>query len=129
MTPLWGTVPKKNNPYYTAVNKAVGATLDLATRRTATPTTRRSARSSPSSDIPDVVIIPGWNMQGQIRNAIIAKFADLGPYLAGDTVKKYPNLANIPTDAWQHSVFGGKLPRSADAARRSSTSRSSTART
>lgn len=29
MTPLWGTVPKKNNPYYTAVNKAVGATLNF----------------------------------------------------------------------------------------------------
>lgn len=53
--------------------------------------------------------IPGWNMQGQIRNAITAKFADLSPYLAGDAIKKYPNLANIPTGAWQYSVFGGKL--------------------
>lgn len=29
MTPLWGTVPKKNNPYYAAVNKAVGAKLNF----------------------------------------------------------------------------------------------------
>jgi putative aldouronate transport system substrate-binding protein len=48
-------------------------------------------------------------MTGKIPSAIIGKFADLGPYLSGDAVKDYPNLAAIPTDAWQRSIFGGKL--------------------
>ena len=108
MTPLWGTVPKKNNPYYTAVNKAVGATLNFDPQDGNTYQDKIGAVLA-GSDIPDVVTIPGWNMQGQIRNAITAKFADLTPYLAGDAAKKYPNLANIPTGAWQYSVFGGKL--------------------
>jgi putative aldouronate transport system substrate-binding protein len=34
---------------------------------------------------------------------------DLGPYLAGDKVKKYPNLAAIPSDAWRMGIFGGAL--------------------
>jgi putative aldouronate transport system substrate-binding protein len=48
-------------------------------------------------------------MGGKIPSAILSKFADLGPYLSGDKVKEYPNLAAIPTDAWQRSIFGGKL--------------------
>lgn len=108
MTPLWGTVPKKDNPYYTAVNKAVGATLDFDPQDGNTYQDKIGAVLA-GSDIPDVMTIPGWNMQGQIRNAISAKFADLTPHLAGDAIKKYPNLANIPTGAWQYSVFGGKL--------------------
>lgn len=108
MTPLWGTVPKKDNPYYTAVNKAVGATLNFDPQDGNTYQDKIGAVLA-GSDVPDVMTIPGWNMQGQIRNAITAKFADLSPYLAGEAVKKYPNLANIPTGAWQYSVFGGKL--------------------
>ena len=57
----------------------------------------------------DVVVVPGWNMGGKIPSAIIGKFADLGPYLSGDAVKKYPNLAAIPSDALQRCIFGGKL--------------------
>ncbi|MFF1911580.1 extracellular solute-binding protein [Streptomyces sp. NPDC058239] len=108
MTPLWGTVPKKNNPYYTAVNKAVGATLNFDPQDGNTYQDKIGAVLA-GSDLPDAMTIPGWNMQGQIRNAISAKFADLSPYLAGEAIKKYPNLANIPTGAWQYSVFGGKL--------------------
>ncbi|MEV8308836.1 extracellular solute-binding protein [Streptomyces flavidovirens] len=108
MTPIWGTVPKKDNAYYTAVNQALGATVRFDPQDGNTYQEKIGAVLA-GSDIADIVTIPGWNMQGQIRNAIVSKFADLGPYLSGDKVEKYPNLANIPTGAWQMSVFGGKL--------------------
>ena len=62
-----------------------------------------------SSDIPDLVCIPDWEFQGQIPQAISSRFADLGPFLSGDKVLDYPNLAAIPTEAWGPSVFGGAL--------------------
>jgi putative aldouronate transport system substrate-binding protein len=108
MTPIWGTVPKKNNAYYKALNKALGSTVQFDPQDGNTYQEKIGAVLA-SSGIPDLVTIPGWNMKGQIRNAIEAKFADLGPYLSGDNIKKYPNLANIPTGSWQMAVFGGKL--------------------
>ena len=37
--------------------------------------------------------------------------ADLTPYLSGDAVKEYPNLAAIPTFAWKNSgcAYNGKI--------------------
>ena len=43
------------------------------------------------------------------RQAAKGLFTDLSPYLAGDKVEKYPNLANIPTAAWKYSCFEGGL--------------------
>lgn len=48
-----------------------------------------------------------WELVGKIPNAVTAKFMDLGPYLAGDRVKKSPNLAAIPSDSWRMGIFGG----------------------
>ncbi|WP_157902753.1 extracellular solute-binding protein, partial [Streptomyces jeddahensis] len=62
-----------------------------------------------SSSIPDMVVVPSWELVGKISSAVTAKFMDLGPYLAGDKVKKYPNLAAIPSDSWRMSIFGGAL--------------------
>jgi len=34
-----------------------------------------------------------------------SKFIDLSEHLSGDAVKKYPNLANLPTASWRAAVF------------------------
>ena len=38
-----------------------------------------------------------------------AKCADLTPYLSGDAIKDYPNLANIPTSAWRVPIYGNAI--------------------
>ena len=38
-----------------------------------------------------------------------ASCADLTPYLAGDAVKDYPNLAAYPTNSWKPMVFNGAI--------------------
>ncbi|MDL5204093.1 extracellular solute-binding protein [Streptomyces sp. ALI-76-A] len=108
MSPFWGTPPKSGNPYYTTMNGLIGADIVWQNQDGNTYDEKLGAVLA-SSDMPDVVVIPSWNMGGKIPSAIISKMADLGPYLSGDKVKEYPNLAAIPTDAWQYSIFGGKL--------------------
>jgi putative aldouronate transport system substrate-binding protein len=108
MSPFWGTPPSNNNPYYKAMNEAIGVEVSWQNQDGNTYDEKLGAILA-SSDIPDVVVVPGWNLNGKIPSAINAKFADLGEYLSGDKVKDYPNLAAVPTDAWQRSIFGGQL--------------------
>jgi putative aldouronate transport system substrate-binding protein len=108
MSPFWGTPPKGDNPYYTTMNDLIGVDISWQNQDGNTYDEKLGAVLA-SSDMPDVVVIPSWNMGGKIPSAIISKFADLGPYLSGDLVKEYPNLAAVPSDAWRYSIFGGKL--------------------
>ncbi|MDX3586411.1 extracellular solute-binding protein [Streptomyces europaeiscabiei] len=108
MSPFWGTPPKGDNPYYTAMNEAAGVEVTWQNQDGVTYDQKLGAVLA-SSDIPDVVVVPAWNLMGRIPSAINAKFADLGPYLSGDKVKEYPNLAAVPTEAWQRGIFGGQL--------------------
>src|SRR5436190_2062356 len=58
-----------------------------------------------ANKLPDWICIPGWNTTNlDFGTAVGLKFVDLTPYLAGDKVKDYPNLAAIPTGAWQAGV-------------------------
>ena len=108
MSPFWGTPPKQNNAYYTSMNALTGVDVQWRNQDGNTYDQKLGAVLA-SSDIPDGVVVPSWNMTGRIPSAIIGKFADLGPYLSGDKVKEFANLAAIPSDAWQRSIFGGKL--------------------
>ncbi|WP_159773553.1 extracellular solute-binding protein [Streptomyces sp. HM190] len=108
MAPFWGTPPKGDNPYYAAMNEAVGVEVTWQNQDGVTYDQKLGAVLA-STDIPDVVVVPGWNLMGKIPSAVNAKFADLGPYISGDKVKAYPNLAAVPSEAWQRGIFGGRL--------------------
>jgi putative aldouronate transport system substrate-binding protein len=109
ITPLWGAVPaSNNNSYYQAVNAALGATVkvqpsDGVNYEQMLPTLFAGNK------LPDWLNIPGWNMGALGFADAVNKFADLGPYLSGDAVKAYPNLAAIPSTAWQCCIWNGKI--------------------
>ena len=109
ITPLWGAIPSASgNSYYDAVNKALGASIKLqpsdgSNYDKVLPTLFAGNK------LPDWIQIPSWNMGNLGFADAVTKFADLGPYLSGDAVKAYPNLAAIPTSAWQCCIWNGKL--------------------
>ncbi|SEG95753.1 putative aldouronate transport system substrate-binding protein [Nonomuraea solani] len=108
-TPLWGAIPPSNgNSYYDAVNAALGATLRM---RPADGNTYVDALPAlfASGRLPDWTQIPSWVNQRLNLGTAVERFADLTPYLSGDKIATYPNLANIPTSAWQAAVWNGRL--------------------
>ncbi|MVA75507.1 extracellular solute-binding protein [Auraticoccus sp. F435] len=111
MTPLWGTIPDaEGNQYYAAVNELIGNTIEFQITDGNVYGDKLATVLASPRDVPDWVSIPGWNFPPRFGSEIVGNvFADLTPYLAGDAVKKYPHLANIPTDAWKMCVFNGKL--------------------
>ncbi|MET9697268.1 extracellular solute-binding protein [Streptomyces sp. NPDC006529] len=108
MSPFWGTPPKGDCAYYKALDAAAGTRITWQNQDGNTYGQKLGAVLA-SSSLPDMVVVPGWELVGKTANALTAKFMDLGPHLAGDRVKKYPNLAAIPSDGWRMGVFGGAL--------------------
>ncbi|GGN07987.1 lipoprotein [Lentzea pudingi] len=109
VTPLWGTIPPAGNAFYEAMNKALGAQLEMKpadgnTYNTIIPTMTASKR------LPDWIQLPTWwNSQMNVGGLVGNQLADLTPFLSGDNIKKYPNLAAIPTAAWRTGAWGEKL--------------------
>ncbi|MGY0019880.1 extracellular solute-binding protein [Streptomyces sp. YJ-C3] len=108
MAPFWGSPPKPGCAYYTQLDKAAGTRITWQ-NQDGNEYGEKLGAVLASSAIPDMVVVPGWELVGKIPNAVTAKFMDLGPYLAGDKVKKYANLAAIPSDSWRMGIFGGAL--------------------
>ncbi|RAS66974.1 carbohydrate ABC transporter substrate-binding protein (CUT1 family) [Lentzea atacamensis] len=109
VTPLWGTIPPADNSFYQAMNSALGVELQMKPAdgnnyNTIIPTMTAAKR------LPDWIQLPTWwNSQFNTGGLAGTQLADLTPYLSGDNVKKYPNLAAIPTAAWRTGVWGDKL--------------------
>jgi putative aldouronate transport system substrate-binding protein len=109
VTPLWGTVPTVGNSFYQAMNKALGVDLTIKPAdgnnyNTIIPTMTAARK------LPDWVCLPSWwNPNFNVGELAGTQLADLTPHLAGDKIKKYPNLAAIPSAAWRAGAWGDKL--------------------
>ncbi|MFF8381884.1 ABC transporter substrate-binding protein [Streptomyces sp. NPDC015661] len=109
VTPLWGTVPPAGNSFYQAMNKALGVELTMKPAdgnnyHTIVPT------MTVAQKLPDWIQLPTWwNANFNVGALAGTQLADLTPHLSGDKIKKYPNLAAIPSGAWQTGVWGDKL--------------------
>ncbi len=109
ITPLWGTIPSANNPFDQAVNKALGATVTVSPANGNNYSTILPQLFS-GNKVPDWIQVPTfWAPPLNFGQAAADRLADLTPYLAGDKISQYPNLAAIFTDGWQAGVWDDRL--------------------
>lgn len=109
VAPSWNPIPPAGNAYYEAVNKVLGATF---TPQPANGTTYSTVVPPliAANKLPDWLSIPGWmNPTFNTAELVGTRLADLTPYLGGDAVLEYPNLAAIPTGGWQCGVWNNRL--------------------
>lgn len=95
------------NPYWQAMNKAVGSDLQF----TLAPNesyAQKFATVVAGNTLPDVFAIKPSQVPS-LPQFLDATAADLTPYLSGDAVAKFPALANLSTEAWKGCVFNGKI--------------------
>lgn len=111
MTPLWGTIPPSSgNQYFDAVNEILGSKINFQISDGTTYGDKLATVLASPKDVPDWVQVPSWTLPSRFGTEIVENvFTDLTPFLAGEAVTKYPNLANVPTDAWRSCVWNGKL--------------------
>jgi putative aldouronate transport system substrate-binding protein len=115
--------PFDQNPAWKEVNKQLNANVTFNIAPSADYGAKLAAIMS-GSDLPDVIFFQGGlggtnatsNTGGASATTNLPAFlqhsmADLTPYLGGDAIKDYPNLAAIPTFAWKNSgcAFEGKI--------------------
>lgn len=107
---IWGSPPPggSSNSWV----KAVGEALGVDYQPTYTPNDsyeQKLATVIAGGSVPDLT----WmrpNASAAAAGALSqGAFANLNESIGGDAVLEYPNLANIPTSAWERSVFKGNL--------------------
>ena len=87
--------PRDQDPTWKEIEKALNQTVNMTITAMTDYSTRLQVVMA-GSDLPDTI-----HVVGTVANLISPQFvdsqcADLTPYLAGDAVKDYPNLAAIP---------------------------------
>lgn len=60
-------------------------------------------------DLPDTIYNPPQKYLPNLPDFLRTQCADLSPFLSGDAVKDYPNLANIPTPCWTEAILNGAV--------------------
>jgi putative aldouronate transport system substrate-binding protein len=97
-----GTVPPPvdQNAAWQAVNKAVNANLKVQLVPAGDYQTK-TATTMAGNEFPDYFQFQANLTINNIPQFLKANYADLTPYLSGDAIKDYPNLAAFPSSAWR----------------------------
>ncbi|HEY9292379.1 MAG TPA: extracellular solute-binding protein, partial [Microlunatus sp.] len=100
-------IPPKlsNNQFWQEFNEKVGSPVQV----NLTPSvdySQKFATAVAGDKLSDLFMIGAVPQKPQMLEA---KAVDLTPHLAGDKIKKYPFLANLPEEAWNSAIFDGKI--------------------
>src|SRR5437870_6155213 len=104
--------PAEQNAAWQGVNKALNANLQMDQVTAADYPAKVNVVIS-GNDLPDFIYNPTtnvpWGVIAGLPGFVKAKCTDLTPYLSGDAIKDYPNLAHYNNYTWRSGVIDGKI--------------------
>jgi len=108
LTNIPGAIPPtgSSNTFWQAVNERLGSDLQISMASN-DDYPKRFATVVAGGDLPDIINVPPSTVE--LPALLKAKCRDLTDHLTGDAVKKYPFLANIPSEYWKGCVFNGGI--------------------
>ncbi|SEG81084.1 carbohydrate ABC transporter substrate-binding protein, CUT1 family [Actinacidiphila yanglinensis] len=113
MSVTFGTPPKPEagNQYWKAVEKALGVKIEYTVIPTDDYQTKMATvMAGDPGSLPDVINMFSGFVLPREAQFVQVRAQDLTPYLSGAAVADYPNLAGIPTQAWQDmGRIGGRI--------------------
>lgn len=101
-------VPLGQNTYWQQFNQNLGVNFKPIITAEA-DWNSKLATVMASSDLPDFLLLYPYNQVPHLLSFLQAQCQDLTEFLSGDAVKAYPNLANIPTQAWKTTTYNGRI--------------------
>jgi putative aldouronate transport system substrate-binding protein len=107
-TTLPPPTPLEQNALWQAVNKELGADLKINVVASADYDTKLNTVIA-GNELPDMLHITSTAVVAQLPTFLRSKCADLTPYLSGDAIKEYPNLASFPTIAWRQMIYNNAI--------------------
>ncbi|MFD7770446.1 extracellular solute-binding protein [Streptomyces sp. NPDC059787] len=113
MSVTFGVPPKGSaeNQYWRAVEKALGVKIEFTVIPQGDYAQKMATVMAGDEDsLPDIINLFASAKLPREAEFIQRRAEDLTPFLSGDAVKDYPNLAGIPTHAWRDmGRIGGKI--------------------
>jgi putative aldouronate transport system substrate-binding protein len=100
------------NAAWQAVNKALNATLQMD-QVAVNDYVAKVNTVIAGADLPDFIFNPttakSSGVIAQLPQFLNSKCVDLTPYLGGDAIKDYPNLAHYSTYSWRSAIADSKI--------------------
>ena len=99
---------RSSNKYWQELEKRLGVTFEPTVTPAASYVEKLTAIIA-SGDIPDLTLLQLEYSPDQNRLMLQGAYTDLTPYVTGDALKNYPNLARFPPQLWKNIARKGKI--------------------
>ncbi|HEU0166482.1 MAG TPA: hypothetical protein VFS62_01810 [Chloroflexota bacterium] len=102
-------IPLDQNTLWQNLNKAMNVNLKLNLAPFSDWAFGKFQAYVAGGDLADITMIPIGGVIPDLPQFLDTKAQDLTPFVGGDNVKEFPNLAALPTVGWKGMVYNGKI--------------------